>query len=605
MKFTGSQLIIVLFCSILCASLHGQPNTTTPNLDSLKNLIRKNGASNDSTAYRLNSIGDTYIRLQPDSALHYLDRALAVAQKSSQLQATAKNEYIRSKLLTQEGRFDDALKLLEEHDLLCQRLGDEAGLLEGMVQRGNVYKRQSKYESALMQYEPALEMAKEQKDEESIAGILNNIALIHDYKGNYPKAVEYYTAAMRHFETAGIDDGAAMALDNLGIVHLYNKDYAKAIECIQKSNDMHRKANNMASLGSGLANLADVYIAMERSSEAKEYITEAEAISKTIGDPEQTARLVGMRGTIAVNEGRMDEGIELLQKKRVLMEGLGIPAQTASAELELGELYLYIGQPAQAIPWLKSALKNASGDRHMGNYAQGKLSEALAKAGNFKEAYERLLSHVQVKDSLFSEEKALQIADVETKYETEKKERIIASQALTVQRHRTWLGLFALLLMIAVGTAWMLSRQGRQQKEINQFLGTQNAQLVNANAELLQTLQNETARRPVEEMTVALSGQDKKLLKLVDILYIKADGNSVDIHTSDGKVHPDWQRLKNYADILSESGLFFQVHRSWLVNYHHISQRKATELIMKNGIAIPIGNTIRAQVSTWLDERQV
>ncbi len=57
--------------------------------------------------------------------------------------------------------------------------------------------------------------------------------------------------------------------------------------------------------------------------------------------------------------------------------------------------------------------------------AQKELSELKAAKGDFKGAYEAHQNYVSYKDSVFQEQKSKQIAELQTRYETEKKESAI------------------------------------------------------------------------------------------------------------------------------------------------------------------------------------
>lgn len=53
--------------------------------------------------------------------------------------------------------------------------------------------------------------------------------------------------------------------------------------------------------------------------------------------------------------------------------------------------------------------------------ARQELSQLNEAKGNYKEAYEEHLRYVSAKDSVFEQEKSKQIAELQTRYETEKR----------------------------------------------------------------------------------------------------------------------------------------------------------------------------------------
>jgi hypothetical protein len=77
------------------------------------------------------------------------------------------------------------------------------------------------------------------------------------------------------------------------------------------------------------------------------------------------------------------------------------------------------------------------------------------------------------------------------------------------------------------------------------------------------------APQPVDRITVR-SGQKIKIIPLDDILYIKADGDYVSIHTSEGSWLKE-QTMKHTGDLLPPDR-FLRIHRSYIVNTNHISR---------------------------------
>jgi hypothetical protein len=73
----------------------------------------------------------------------------------------------------------------------------------------------------------------------------------------------------------------------------------------------------------------------------------------------------------------------------------------------------------------------------------------------------------------------------------------------------------------------------------------------------------------VDRITVR-SGQKIKIISTDEILYIKADGDYISIHTSEGNWLKE-QTMKCTEDILPP-GKFVRIHRSFIVNTNHISR---------------------------------
>jgi DNA-binding LytR/AlgR family response regulator len=74
-----------------------------------------------------------------------------------------------------------------------------------------------------------------------------------------------------------------------------------------------------------------------------------------------------------------------------------------------------------------------------------------------------------------------------------------------------------------------------------------------------------------------------------DILYFKAEGNYVDIFTSNKK-YTIRRSLSKCQEELPENAPFVQTHRSYLVNNNHITQKTASAVYL-GSIEIPLSRS--------------
>ncbi len=82
-----------------------------------------------------------------------------------------------------------------------------------------------------------------------------------------------------------------------------------------------------------------------------------------------------------------------------------------------------------------------------------------------------------------------------------------------------------------------------------------------------------------------------EIIKLEDIIYIKAEGSYAHIHQENGSSLVVSHNLKYYEDIFSSENNFIRVHRSYLVNINfvkRISKNDGAQLVMENNSELPI-----------------
>jgi len=84
-----------------------------------------------------------------------------------------------------------------------------------------------------------------------------------------------------------------------------------------------------------------------------------------------------------------------------------------------------------------------------------------------------------------------------------------------------------------------------------------------------------------------------EIIKLQDIIYIKAEGSYAHIQQENGAGLMVSHNLKYYEELFSENTNFIRVHRSYLVNINYvkrISRNDGAFLVMENNLEIPISS---------------
>lgn len=70
-------------------------------------------------------------------------------------------------------------------------------------------------------------------------------------------------------------------------------------------------------------------------------------------------------------------------------------------------------------------------------------------------------------------------------------------------------------------------------------------------------------------------------VKLTDILYIKAEGNYLELYSVDGKMHCIRSTMLHFSSFLSDT-IFFQTHQSYIVNMNFVNEFSLTHLKINN-----------------------
>ena len=75
------------------------------------------------------------------------------------------------------------------------------------------------------------------------------------------------------------------------------------------------------------------------------------------------------------------------------------------------------------------------------------------------------------------------------------------------------------------------------------------------------------------------------------IHFIEAQNKKVLLYLDKDEMIEAWDTFANFADSLTEEKGFFKCHRSYIVNMSNVNRFNTNEIIIKNGVHIPIART--------------
>lgn len=432
-------------------------------IDSLKQLISK-VESDSGKADIFNALAFQLAFSNPDSALYYVNKALAISEQHLK----PNNEEERTKFLSArsfsfhnlgviyyyEGDDENALnyyfkaqeirnKLSKEHPYLTKYKNDLADTYNNI---GIVYKHKGEYEKALEYYLKVLAIYEEINksntgDFSSKTGLgaaYNNLGLVYTTIGNYSEALQYHLKSLKIKEDIGDKSGIAYSYNNIGIVYEYKEDFDHALEYYFKSLKIRKETGDKMGMATSFNNIGNIYSSKKKYKEALEYLKMSVKIKEELRDKEGMAASYSNIGMLYFDYGGFQKNPDsaaiyyksaLFYLKEVLKmdEENNDKSGMAASDLNIGSLLTWTNRFEEAEGYLQNGLKLAkeSNEKDLIKNAYMGLSELNAKTGNYKNAFEYHQLYSQLKDSLLNEESSKQITEMSTRYESEKKEKQI------------------------------------------------------------------------------------------------------------------------------------------------------------------------------------
>ncbi len=487
--------------------------------DSLSIKLAK-ATNQEQKALALFSVANYYISTSPDSASLFLKQTLtavaaikeekikfqllykiAQAQMNNKLYADAEKNYFNcidykiklndtfqlSKVITSLGynymyanKHTDGIvkfKILLQNKFVAS---DDKRITLLLSFIGNFFFDISQPDSALPYFVNALDVSKKINHYQGIIAASNNISNYYYFKGNYDKSIAYILDAIKEAEKKNDDVFLGTAYSNLGVIFSTQGKDEQALHYHKLSVKLRLKEGDKHKLPSVYNNVASAFEALNQMDSSLAYLLKALAVSEETEDKISLVLTQSNLGSLFITKKEYAQALIYFDKSLLLLTQINNPELLANTLQRKAECCIYLNRAVEA-----PALLNQSIDLCLEMGAKSILRDCYnifsvyhEKTNNHNESLKYYKMYVAIKDSLLNEENHLQMSDLQTRYETEKKDREIkllntekekdAALAAEQNRRKNTVILFVFLglLITAVFSAFLFNRYRliRQQK---------------------------------------------------------------------------------------------------------------------------------------------
>jgi len=429
--FVTTKLFLLLFASVYS-------KTALP--QSLFSSIQKINKLSEDTA-KLNlliNIADQYSSLNSDSAIFFYKEAEKISKPllNNKKTRTVAAEYQALALLGIGSMYDDLnnFKLSRIYITKALHLAERHSLTELIAKctqnLGVIYHQNSDYETAKKYYNKAIEQYKNAGIEKPLGGLFNNIGTLHLYKGDYKSALENYHKALAINEKYKNKKVIGQCLNNIGLVHDAQNDFKMALVYFNKALEIVQEMGDKKGLPSSYLNMGTAHHSLKEYDTAFLYYRKALEVSKELEMIFDVARCYNNMGIVCKDKNDYKKALEYYQKSYRIIDSIGFKSGAVMLLDNIGILYTNLKDCNKAVEYTEKALSVAKEINELPRQKEiySNLSAAYECKGDLKKALECQKMYAVLHDSIMKIEKNKQIAELEKKYQTEKKQQQIELQ---------------------------------------------------------------------------------------------------------------------------------------------------------------------------------
>ncbi len=322
---------------------------------------------------------------------------------------------------------DVAMKYAGEARALAAQLGYKSGQARALDNMGWVHYRRGELDKALSFSMQALRFSREADDTWEGVSASINIASVYYEQENYDKAIAYFSQALTMSEKLKDKQLTGRALNNLAFMYFKQAQYPLSLEFSFRALRNNEQAKDNYLISFSLRTIGDVYARQGDFTRALDYQKRALEAARKISSNYMIVTSLNRMGDVYTRLSNYSKAIASHREALALSISAGLRPNRVSIYRSMAEVYL--------------------------------------KTGDYKNAYQYQQLGLALNDSIFNERSSRQIAEMQARYDTERKEQenqllrqenalkaaIIDNQSL----ERKWLytGLGFIVIIIGLGYA--------------------------------------------------------------------------------------------------------------------------------------------------------
>lgn len=352
-----------------------------------------------------------------------------------------------------------------------KKLGDSTLIAQVYSDVGAVYFRQGDFLKSKENYLIAYNIRKFRKDFNGLAKININLASIYTANQQYKIALKAYFEAIDYFEKTGNLPIVNETKANVGFVFFELKDYQKSIKYINEALKFQLENKQIDRLCASYMTLGNCYLQLKDTIKATQFYNKSLINCKESGDNTGYSRALNNLGAIKTAQNKSKVALQLYKKSLNIRESLNSDLDKASVQLNIAKELINAKKFKEAQICLLTIKKvfeeKKSNDNLLLTYNQLIPVYAHLNIPDSVDFYTD--KYVDLKDQLLNGMILKQAAELETKYQTAKKEKLLLEkEAEAKQKNSLIIGISLLAFFIALIGFLIYHQQklkNKQQKE--------------------------------------------------------------------------------------------------------------------------------------------
>jgi serine phosphatase RsbU (regulator of sigma subunit)/Tfp pilus assembly protein PilF len=338
-----------------------------------------------------------------------------------------------------EGNYSEASNYSEKLLNLSKKINFKNGIFSALMQNSRIKLINADYNEAMKIAIDGLKLSELYGIKKFQLAFYVQSGNILKYQKNNKKAISFYEKAIKIAKEENDVNALDVCYNNIGTILSESKEYDKALYYYQQSLAIGIQSQDSISIAGGYANIGTIYFDKQQLNDAKEYYQNALVIYEKYDIKNETASMYLNIARIVMQKKKYKEADELLTKALTIYQQINNKNLMIIVYETMADNYTYMN--------------------------------------DIEKAYNAISMAKLYTDSVYTSEMSAQTSELETKYDTEKKEaenellkQKNENQQLSINRQRIVSYFIVVALALFMALAFFIFRGYKQKQKANLLL---------------------------------------------------------------------------------------------------------------------------------------
>jgi len=418
--------------------------------------------------------------------------------------------------------YSEILELTDSAIALSKRIKYKNGLITALINRARFYYFDDKYEKAIINFRKALKLSKEVNnilaEADCYKGIGESSKNLSDYKSSlnaYKRALRIFNAENNIVDVAEIEyqmgtvfkelddsekalllfykslitfekkkkkDYSVVVLNNIGELLRVEKQYEKSEKYLKKAEKIALENNFSDLYADTLTLMGGLYEELKKYKISEEKYKKAIVILVKKKDNFRLATSYNNLGELYRKTGHFELAKNNYLKALELYRNLGFQWGESASLANLGVVLYKMGNIEEAVLNLIKAKDIAEKKKipKLKEFIYNNISKVYERKGELLNALKYYKKYIAVNNKILNNDRIKKFAEMQTKYETERKDRELEISRLKLNRQNLISKAFIIGFVIVLFFVFLVYSRYRIKKRANTKLSKINLDLINA-----------------------------------------------------------------------------------------------------------------------------